>query len=439
RTGAYDAARRRLTCRDHEAERAALERLDRYRLRPLPFYLGIDHDGWEVPAKRLPQLVSELTAENWQVHAEGKLFRKPSSLRLDVGSGIDWFELRGEADFGEARATLPELLKALRRGDKTVLLDDGTFGILPEEWLSRLEAFAGFGDPQGDHVRFQANQAGLLDVLLAEQPEVRVDEVFQRVRRQLSEFDGVRAIEQPPGLQGHLRVYQCEGLGWMQFLERFGFGGCLADDMGVGKTVQVLALLEARRAGGNGAAAGSGASAKRPSVAVVPRSLIFNWMEEAARFTPQLRLKDHTGAVRTTQDFSDYDLILTTYGTLQRDAAILKDIEFEYVILDEAQAIKNAETKSAKAARLLRARQRLALTGTPVENHLGELWSLFEFLNPGMLGSSWLGKKASQALRNPDEATRRTLARVLRPFILRRTKEQVASELPPKLEQTLLC
>jgi SNF2 family DNA or RNA helicase len=266
----------------------------------------------------------------------------------------------------------------------------------------------------------------------------------------------------------------------MQFLERFGFGGCLADDMGVGKTVQVLALLEARRASGNGNSSGnrgkassgdakpsagkvkaSGGNAKRstlaakaspaggeastpqevrrPSLAVVPRSLIFNWIEEAARFTPRLRLKDHTGAVRTTEDFQDYDLILTTYGTLQRDIATLKDIPFEYVILDEAQAIKNAQTKSAKATRLLKANHRLALSGTPVENHLGELWSLFEFLNPGMLGAAWLGKKASQAMRNPDEATRRTLARALRPFILRRTKEQVAAELPPKLEQTLLC
>jgi SNF2 family DNA or RNA helicase len=152
-----------------------------------------------------------------------------------------------------------------------------------------------------------------------------------------------------------------------------------------------------------------------------------------------LRLKDHTGADRSTADFAGYNLILTTYGTLQRDIANLKDIEFEYVILDEAQTIKNAQTKSAKAARLLKARHRLALSGTPVENHLGELWSLFEFLNPGMLGSSWLGKNASQTLRNPDEATRRTLARALRPFILRRTKEQVAAELPPKLEQTLLC
>jgi superfamily II DNA or RNA helicase len=437
RRGLYDAAKRRLIRRDLRAEQAALDRLEKFHLRPYRSYWQEGPSGWEVPAAKLTPLAMELSAEGWLVEAEGKLFRQASGLRLDVSSGIDWFELHGEADFGEARAALPELLKALRRGEKTVLLDDGSYGLLPEQWLARLQLFAGIGEPEGDHYRFRSNQAALLDVLLAEQPQVNVDEAFDRARRQLRGFEGVRAVEQPAGVEGTLRGYQCEGLGWMQFLERFGFGGCLADDMGVGKTVQVLALLEARRAAGNGNSAA--APVRRPSLAVVPRSLIFNWIEEAARFTPHLRLKDHTGAVRTTKDFEDYDLILTTYGTLQRDVITLKEIPFEYVILDEAQAIKNAQTKSAKATRLLNAKHRLALSGTPVENHLGELWSLFEFLNPGMLGSSWLGKKTSQVMRNPDESTRRTLASALRPFILRRTKEQVVSELPPKFEQTLFC
>ncbi len=453
RAGVYDAAKRRLIRRDGKAEQAALDRLVELGLRPSqPAQWEKGPAGWEVPASKLTPLAVTLSAEGWLVEAEGKLFRQASRLRLNVSSGIDWFELHGEADFGEARASLPELLKTLRRGEKTVLLDDGSYGLLPEQWLARLNLVAGIGEAQPGHYRFQPNQAALLDVLLAEQPEVSVDETFDRARRQLREFDGVRPVEQPAGVQGTLRGYQREGLGWMQFLERFGFGGCLADDMGVGKTVQVLAMLEGRRtvANGNlasesvaaspeaGPSAANGKPARQPSLAVVPRSLIFNWIEEAARFTPQLRLKDHTGAIRTTEDFGDYDLILTTYGTLQRDIAELKEIPFEYVILDEAQSIKNAETKSAKATRLLKARHRLALSGTPVENHLGELWSLFEFLNPGMLGASWLGKKA-QTLRNPDEETRQTLSRALRPFILRRTKEQVVAELPPKIEQTLLC
>jgi SNF2 family DNA or RNA helicase len=174
---------------------------------------------------------------------------------------------------------------------------------------------------------------------------------------------------------------------------------------------------------------------------VVPRSLVFNWKQEAARFTPKLRVLDHTGAGRLApgEHFEDHDLVITTYGTLRRDAAALARTRFDYAILDEAQAIKNAGTESARAARLLQADHRLALSGTPVENHLGELWSLFDFLNPGMLGAAGLFQAEGAGLRNPDERTRHLLARALRPFILRRTKEQVARDLPPKVEQTLSC
>ena len=243
----------------------------------------------------------------------------------------------------------------------------------------------------------------------------------------------MEAAEQPEGFVGHLRDYQREGLGWMQFLRRFSFGGCLADDMGVGKTAQVLALLEtrcARRAAGE---------AVGPSLVVVPKSLVFNWKEEAERFTPSLRVLNYTGLARNHNDFSGHDVVLTTYGTLRRDAMRLKDIEFDYVVLDEAQAVKNANTESAKAVRLLRGRHRLAMSGTPVENHLGELWSLFEFLNPGMLGTASVFKLTGGAMRNPNEDTRRLLSHALRPFILRRTKEQVARELPSKSEQTIHC
>jgi SNF2 family DNA or RNA helicase len=178
-----------------------------------------------------------------------------------------------------------------------------------------------------------------------------------------------------------------------------------------------------------------------PSLVVVPRSLIFNWQQEAARFTPNLRLLIHTGTERTkgSAHFEKYDLILTTYGTLRRDAVHFQNFEFDFVILDEAQAIKNAKTESAKAARLLKGKHRLALSGTPVENHLGELWSLFEFLNPGMLGAASVFQLSTSGARTPDEEMRKLLSRALRPFLLRRTKQQVAKELPEKLEQTIYC
>lgn len=430
--GLYDSVKRRFLRRDPAAEDAARELLNGLGVRFRPW----DRDAkshLELTASKLPRVTRTLVEAGWHVEADGKLFRQPGAFRIEVASGVDWFELHGAAEYGDTHAKLPELLAALRRGDNVVRLDDGSYGMLPEEWLKRIGMLAGIGEAQGGHIRFRRSQAGFLDALLAAEPAATCDETFNRVRQQLRSFQGVDPAAQPSGFVGQLRDYQREGLGWMDFLRRFSFGGCLADDMGVGKTAQVLALLEARRAL---RAAGERIA---PSLVVVPRSLVFNWKEEAARFTPQLRVLDYTGVARNGDDFAAYDLVLSTYGTLRRDAARLKDVEFDYVILDEAQAIKNAATASAKAARLLHGAHRLALSGTPVENHLGELWSLFEFLNPGMLGAASVFKLAGAAARNPDDDTRRLLAHALRPFILRRTKQQVARELPEKTEQTVHC
>jgi SNF2 family DNA or RNA helicase len=224
----------------------------------------------------------------------------------------------------------------------------------------------------------------------------------------------------------------------LHFLRRFQLGGCLADDMGLGKTIQVLALLEARRAARD---------TNGPSLVVVPRSLVRNWIHEAERFTPSLRVLDHSQANRAAAlDLDSADLIVTTYGVLRQEAAALSAIEFDYAILDEAQAIKNASTASAKAARLLRARHRLAVTGTPIENRLEELWSIFEFLNPGMLGGHTRFGRLVKAARSthiaPDlapssDGAGELLSRALKPVILRRTKQLVARDLPERTEQTL--
>ncbi|HVN04606.1 MAG TPA: DEAD/DEAH box helicase [Bryobacteraceae bacterium] len=428
--GVYDPDGRRFMVRNAEAEASARELLLQLGLDRRPPDWQHETPVWQLASKKLPAVAHACLEAGWHVEAEGKMFRRPGAMRVGVASGVDWFELHGEVDYGGAAAKLPALLAAVRRGETMVRLDDGTYGLLPEEWLNRFGAIAGMGSPEPDHLRFRRNQAGLLDALLATQPEASCDETFTRIREELCSFAGIAAAGQPAGFEGHLRDYQREGVGWMDFLRRFGFGGCLADDMGVGKTAQVLALLEARRALPEVSA---------PSLVVVPKSLVFNWRQEAARFTPGLRVLDHTGTARNVNGFAAYDMILTTYGTLRRDAAEFQNIEFDYVVLDEAQAIKNPGTESAKAARLLHGKNRLALSGTPVENHLGELWSIFEFLNPGMLGAASVFKLAGNAGRNPSEETRRLLAHALRPFILRRTKEQVARELPPKSEQTLFC
>jgi len=431
--GFYDAAARRVVRRDSAAEKAAAGLLGELGLKFRAWTYGDPSPGWELAPIKLPRIVRALVEAGWHIDADGKIFRRPGSFHIQVSTGVDWFELHGGVEYGETAAKLPALLEALRRGENMVRLDDGTYGMVPEEWLRRIGMLAGAGAPEDGHIRFRRSQAGLLDALLATQPEARCDEAFAQIREELRRFQGVEAAVQPAGFVGCLRDYQREGLGWMGFLRRFSFGGCLADDMGVGKTAQVLALLETRR---ELRATGDPVG---PSLVVVPRSLVFNWKQEAERFTPRLRVLDYTTPERNGDDFASYDAILATYGTLRRDAVRLKDVEFDYVVLDEAQAVKNADTESAKAVRLLRGGHRLALSGTPIENHLGELWSLFEFLNPGMLGAASVFKLAGGAARNPDEDTRKLLAHALRPFILRRTKAQVARELPSKTEQTVYC
>jgi superfamily II DNA or RNA helicase len=394
-------------------------------------------DSVLIPQARLPEAIAKLTGGGWEVRGADGIYAAPGQLELEVRSGIDWFDVNGSVSFGEEKIHLPRLLTALRKGESVVRLADGRLGMIGSQWREQLEPFlAAAADEQADGFRFRRNQVMLLDALLATRPEVSFDDVFEQARRRIVDVKVVP--EQPPdSFHGALRPYQSEGLGWFSFLRGLGFGGCLADDMGLGKTVQVLALLEQRRR-----AAGE---ERRPSLVVAPRSVVFNWKAEAVRFTPELRLLDHStpDRVRAADHFAQFDVVLTTYALLRKEAELFADVEFDYAILDEAQAIKNASSQAAKAATLLRAEHRLALSGTPVENHLGELASLFEFLNPGMLRAK--STRVMKMLRaagskTPEAADARVmLARAVRPFILRRTKAQVARELPERLEQTLWC
>ncbi len=423
----FDPATRRLVLRDCPAEIEAWSRIDRVRQKS--GWTVVEGDALLHP-DRLPEIVFPLLAEGWHVEGEAAPYRRSVDWNVSVTSGIDWFELDAQIDFGGTKVGLPKLLEALERGEKWIELDDKSIGLLSEELVAQFTGLSGLGKQKGDALTFTAAQVGFLDALLASMPKVSVDEKLKRVREELAQFECIEPINSPKGFTGALREYQREGLGWLMFLQRFGFGGCLADDMGLGKTIQALALLESRKKQKAGT-----------SLVVVPRSLIFNWKSEAAKFAPKLRVLDHSGVgrKRDPEALRECDVVLTTYGTLRRDAGYFKDVEFDYVILDEAQAIKNASSDAAKAARLLRGRHRLAMTGTPVENHLGELWSLFEFLNPGMLGNLSVFKRLIGSSKNPDANGRQLLARALKPFILRRTKQQVAKDLPEKLEQTIYC
>jgi superfamily II DNA or RNA helicase len=462
-----------------------------------------------LPIKLMPLAVGELLRRGWVVRADQQRIRGAGNPSFKIRSGIDWFELRGgvaytiENGAGEQQVTLPEILAAARAGKAMIQLGDGTQGLLPVAWLESHGLLAGVGEVEGDHLRFRTSQAALLDALLDQQELTDVDERFDQARQALRHFQAVTPLDAAASFQGALRPYQRDGLGWLDFLRLFGLGGILADDMGLGKTIQVLAMLDARY---------RAEPKPPPTLIVVPRSVVFNWMDEAAKFTPSLKMQAYTGADRhgLRAAFAEHNIIVTSYGLMRRDIAELRKHRFDYVVLDEAQAIKNPGAQAAKAARLLHAEHRLALTGTPVENHLGDLWSIFEFLNPGMLGSA---ATFAQIIRMPgngnghvngngqgdgngDEAavnepaaapstapapaspgtggtitagaagsageprigltpvarggpgrgrgglspeSTMQLARALRPFILRRTKKQVLTELPEKTEQTILC
>lgn len=428
RATVFDRANQQLVHRATEAEAAAREAV-----RAAGVRLEATDGGGSIAASRAAALTDALRGQGFEVDLDGAPLRGELDLEVRVASGIDWFELQGDARFGEATVGWPELLRAARAGDRFVELADGSMGLVPDEWMQRLSLLAATGTVSGGTVRYGRAQAGVLDALLATAPQVDVDAQFARVREAIRGFERIHPADAPPGFHGELRPYQREGLGWLSFLERLGFSGCLADDMGLGKTVQALALLEQRRTSHPG-----------PSLVVVPNSLVFNWQQEAARFTPGLRVFAHVGQGRgrDPRAFLDADLVLTTYGILRRDVTLLARVPFDYVILDEGQAIKNPGTANARSARALRARHRLVMTGTPVENRLSELWSLFEFLNPGVLGASGrlvhaLRSASPDALGGVDEEARGLLARALRPYILRRTKAQVAPELPERLEQTV--
>ena len=398
---------------------------------------GPDRDACVDPAK-LVDLVRVLLDKGWGVDAEGLRWRRPGEVKFHVKSGIKFFELGGGMDFEGQTASFPALLEAARQKSRTVKLGDGSIGILPEKWLEDWELFERLGEADEDSLRFERSQAWVLDALLEGREGVTLDREFTELRDRVLRFEGLKPREVPAGFRGELRPYQRETLAWLAFLDELGIGGCLADDMGLGKTVQILAYLESRRE-----AQGAQGSQGKPTLVVAPRSLCFHWLREAQQFTPSILCLEYTGPDRRARlrRIPQHDLVVTTYGTVRQDIEELSKLDFDCVVLDEAQAVKNPASLAAKSVRLLKARSRIALTGTPVENHLGDLWSIFEFLNPGMLGSVGALRSidARTALPPSDESALKRLSHALRPFLLRRTKQQVLIDLPSKTEQTLLC
>lgn len=367
-----------------------------------------------------------------------RLARHPVKMAAAVRSGIDWFDLSLDISFGGSEASFQSFLESIKKNDRFVRLDDGTMGVLPEEWMGKFRrafALSSSGQAEGDAGTWRLGrpQIGLIDELLSDVQTVQTDDEYARTREKLRAFKTIAPKPVPSKFHGKLRRYQKAGYDWLHFLREFRFGGILADDMGLGKTIQTLAFLQRLYADG----------ATLPTLIVAPTSVVFNWESEAQKFTPSLSLYRHTGPGRGREKatFTDRQLIVTSYGILRRDIQILKDVQFLCVILDESQNIKNPASVNAKAVRCLKAEQRLALTGTPVENGLMDLWSQMAFLNPGMMGSpeAFSTHYARPIEREQDEAIATSLKKLVFPFILRRTKELVADDLPPKQESVVYC
>ncbi|MBC7226518.1 MAG: SNF2 helicase associated domain-containing protein [Thermoflexales bacterium] len=389
------------------------------------------------PLDFLTQSIPLLTEAGFEIYGEerlrsARLKKAEPVLRVSISSGIDWFDIEAVVQYGDQSISLKEVLKAVRRGERYVKLADGSFGQIPPDWLERYKYLLGLAEETATGLRVRDVQTPLLDRLLEDAAEVQAATDFHQRREQLRAFERITPQPLPQGFQGELRPYQKAGVDWLHFLHEYRFGGILADDMGLGKTVQALVFLQSLKERGE---------AERASLLVVPRSLLVNWQREAARFTPGLRVLEFMGAGRRKDPsiFDEYDIVLTTYGTMLRDIEFLRSYRFHYAILDESQAIKNPLAKTARAARLLNADHRLVMTGTPVENNTFELWSQFAFVNPGLLGNleSFKENFANPIESRRDEEAASTLRKLVYPFILRRTKAQVAPELPPRTERIL--
>ena len=362
--------------------------------------------------------------------ARFRVNRRKPKINMALSSEVDWFDLNLDIDFDGIGLTLEELKKALQKEKKFVRLRNGSIARLPEKLIRKLQYLIEFGQTSDGKIRFRDHHLSFVDKLLDEADKREVDEFSQQKIESLQEFTRIKTFKIPKNLRGELRDYQKAGYNWLNFLKEFSFGGCLADDMGLGKTVQTLCFLQNEINNKN-----------LPNLIVSPTSVLFNWQREIEKFTPDIEFVLHYGTKRSrdVRALRNKTLILTTYGHLRRDINFLKDIDFHYVILDESQNIKNPQSETAQAARNLNSKNRLALTGTPVENNTMDLWSQFSFLSPGLLGSQSFFKETFMRPIEKDQDVQAadTLKKLIFPFILRRTKDEVVKELPPKVESVI--
>ncbi len=351
----------------------------------------------------------------------------PQQLRVRVTSQRDWFGMEGELVIEGLEIPLAELLAALRRGGRYVQLASGQFAAIGEQLRKRLTMMDDVSSPEGKQLRIERAGATLLNESLGDDISFESDVKWRTAIERLTSTKGL-PTKPPKGLKADLRDYQVAGYHWLAKLSHWGLGGCLADDMGLGKTVQALGVLLDRAKTG-------------PALIVAPTSVCTNWIRETQRFAPSLSPKLYRDHDRDEliRDAGKGDLIITSYQLLQRDTSRFSSRSWGTLVLDESQYIKNFATKTNQSVRNLEADWCLAISGTPLENHLGELWSLMRLISPGLLGS-WerFRKRFAEGIeRDKDPERMNALSRMVRPFILRRTKSEVLTELPPRTEVVL--
>ena len=357
---------------------------------------------------------------------------KPQT-KIFISSNTDWFDAKVDIIFGDQKVTVAEVKRALANKQQFVQLNDGTLGILPEEWLKKYSLLFRVGEGKTDSLKLSRYHLSVVDELYETRDEEELVVKLEEKYEKLKEFNKIKEIEPSDSLKKILRPYQIAGYQWLNYLKDIKWGGILADDMGLGKTVQALSFMEYfKKDTGN-----------LKALVVCPTTLIYNWENEIKKFTPSLTYRIHHGGVRTRikEELTDHEVTITTYGTLRSDIKLLMSVDFDYVILDESQAIKNPSSKVTKAACLLNAKTRLCMSGTPLQNNTFDIFAQMNFLNPGMLGTMEFFRQefAIPIDKFGDRDRKDHLKKILYPFILRRTKEQVAKDLPEKQEMILFC
>jgi non-specific serine/threonine protein kinase len=375
----------------------------------------------------------KVRVEGWDVLKRFRFNTEKPKTSLVISNGIDWFDAKLNLQFGNHEVSLADVKKAVLNKQNYIQLQDGSLGILPEEWLKKYGVLFRVSEKHQDHLRLSKYHLNLIDVLYEQRDEEEIQLELEAKMESLRSFKEIEPIQPPAQLGDILRPYQTYGFQWLHFLHQAGWGGILADDMGLGKTIQALAFV-------------LWLYEKNPAVKALvlcPTSLMYNWENEIKKFAPALSYHIHHGGQRSKNlaDYSKSNVLITTYGTLRSDIKLFAEHGFDYVILDESQAIKNPSSKVAKAVCLIRSSHRICLSGTPLQNNTFDLFAQMNFLNPGLLGTLEHFKNyyATPIDKFGEMEQKEELKKIIFPFLLRRTKEQVAKDLPEKTETVLFC